>query len=99
VLLREPDGGPPTAETKVPGALRDQDGAQTYEQALSDARTRRATRGDVLIAGEATVRAGDVVTLADLPAVDDGPLRVTAATHHLDGESGFYTYLRVEGVA
>ena len=99
VLLREPDGGPPTEETRVPGALRDQDGAQTYEQALSDARTRRATRGDVLIAGDATVRAGDIVTLTDLPAGDDSPLRVTAVTHWLDGKSGFYTYLRVEGVA
>jgi hypothetical protein len=99
VLLREPDGGPPTEETLVPGALRDQDGAQTYEQALSDARARRATRGNVLVTGDATVRAGDVVTLVDVPAGDDGPLRVTAATHWLDGRSGFHTYLRVEGAA
>lgn len=99
VLLREPDSGPPTDETLVPGALRDRDGAHTYRQALRDAATRRATGGEVLVGGDATVRAGDVVTLDGLPGGDDGPLRVTAATHWLRGDSGFYTLMRVEGVA
>jgi hypothetical protein len=99
VLLREPDGGPPTEDTLVPGALRDQDGAQTYQQAISDARSRRATGGEVLVTGDATVRAGDLIALQDVPDTDGSPLRVIAATHWLGGESGFFTLMRVEGTA
>lgn len=99
VLLREPDGGPPSDETLVPPALRDRDGAQTFEQAIRDARTRRATGGQVIVGGDATVRAGDVVTLDDVPGGDGSPLRVTAATHRLGGDTGFHTLIRVEGVA
>jgi hypothetical protein len=99
VLLREPDGGPPSDETLVSAALRDRDGAQTFEQAIRDARTRRATGGEVLVGGDATVRAGDVVTLDDLPGGDGSPLRVTAATHRLGGGTGFHTLVNVEGVA
>jgi hypothetical protein len=98
VLLREPDGGAPSDETLVPGALRDRDSAQTYEQALKDARTRRGTGGEVLVGGDAGVRAGDVLTLDDVPGSSD-PLRVTAATHRLGGGAGFFTLMRVEGVA
>jgi hypothetical protein len=99
VLLREPDGGPPSDETLVSAALRDRDAAQTFQQAIKDARTRRGSGGEVLVGGDATVRAGDVVTLDDLPGGDGAPLRVTAATHRLGGDSGFYTLMRVEGVA
>jgi hypothetical protein len=99
VLLREPDGGPPSDETLIPGALRDRDGAQTYQQALTDARSRRETGGEVLTGGDATIRAGDVITLDGLPHGDGAPLRVTSATHWLGGDSGFYTLIRVEGVA
>jgi hypothetical protein len=99
VLLREPDGGPPSDETIVAAALRDRDGAQTYEQAIRDARTRRSSGGEVLVGGDATIRAGDVVTLDDVPGGQGAPLRVTAATHRLGGGSGFRTLIRVEGVA
>ncbi len=99
VLLREPDGGPPSDETLVPAALRDRDGAQTFEQAIHDSRTRRATGGEALVGGNAALRAGDVVTLDDLPGGDGSPLRVTAATHRLGGGSGFHTLMRIEGVA
>lgn len=99
VLLREPDGGPPSHETLVPGALRDRDGAQTFEKALKDARTRRGTGGEVLVGGDAGVRAGDVLTLDDVPGTGSDPLRVRSATHRLGGESGFFTLMRVEGVA
>ena len=74
VLLREPDGGATSDETLVPGALRDRDGAQSYEQALKDARTRRGTGGEVLVGGDESVRAGDVLTLDDVPGTSD-PLR------------------------
>jgi len=99
VLLREPDNGAPSTETLVPAALRDRDAAQSFEQALKDARTRRETRGEVLVTGDAAVRAGDVVTLDDLPGGDGKPLRVVAATHRLDGASGFHIHVQVGGVA
>ena len=99
ILLREPDGGPPSDETLVPAALRDRDGAQTFQQALADARTRRGTGGEAVVGGDAALRAGDVVTLDDLPGGDGSPLRVTAATHRLGGDKAFYTLMRVEGVA
>lgn len=99
VLLREPDGGSPSDRVVVAAALRDKDSAQTFEQAIKDARTRRGTRGEVLVGGDAAVRAGDVVKLDDLPGGPGDPLRVTAATHRLGGDSGFYTHMRVEGVA
>ncbi len=99
VLLREPDGGSPSDETLVPGALRDRDSAQTFEKALKDARTRRATGGEVLVGGDAGVRAGDVLTLDDVPGAGSDPLRITSAAHRLGGTSGFYTLMRVEGVA
>lgn len=99
VLLREPDGGAPSQETLVPGALRDRDSAQTYEQALKDARTRRGTGGELLIGGDESVRAGDVAALQDVPGDGGDPLRVVAVQHRLDGEHGFLTTLRVEGVA
>jgi hypothetical protein len=99
VLLREPDGGPPSDQTFVTAALRDRDGAQTYERSIRDGRSRRATGGAVLVGGDATVRAGDVVSLDDVPGGNGAPLRVTAATHRLGGDSGFYTLMRVEGVA
>jgi hypothetical protein len=99
VVLREPDGGAPSDETLVPGALRDRDGAQTYEKALRDARTRRGSGGDVLVGGDAAVRAGDVLTLDDVPGAGSDPLRITAATHRLGGDTGFFTLMQVEGVA
>jgi hypothetical protein len=53
----------------------------------------------VLVGGDGSVRAGDVVTLDDLPGGDGAPLRVLAATHRLAGDSGFHTLMHVEGVA
>jgi hypothetical protein len=99
VLLREPDGGAPSDETLVPGALRDRDSAQTYEQALKDARKRRGTGGELLVGGDQAVRAGDVAALDDVPGDAGDPLRITSVLHRLGGDSGFLTLLRVEGVA
>ncbi len=98
VILRAPDGGPPSNATLVPGSLRDRDGAQTYAQALSDARSRRATSGSVVVAGAATVRPGDVVTLQDVPSPGGNQVRVTAAVHRVDGATGFHTLMQVEGM-
>jgi hypothetical protein len=99
VLLREPDGGAPSDETLVPGALRDRDGAQTYQQALKDARTRRGTGGEVLVTGDEGVRAGDVLKLSDVPGDPGDPLRITSVLHRLGGQTGFLTLMRIEGVA
>ena len=97
LLLKEPDGGSPPGPTLVPAALRDRDGAQTFEGGLRRAATRRRTEGWLLLLGDAVIRAGDVVELVDVPSAAPGPLRVTAASHHFDARAGFRTALRVEG--
>lgn len=82
---------------RVPGALADRDAAQAVGQALSGRAQRQGRSGQVLIVGDATLRPGAVVQLADLPGTDPGPLRVLAVQHRLDRVSGFLTRLTVEG--
>jgi hypothetical protein len=99
ILLREPDGGPPSAPTLVPATLRDRDGARALADGLGKAAARRATGGTLLLVGNAAVRPGDVLGIQDLP--DGGPdlARALAVTHLLDGAGGFRTAVAVEGVA
>jgi hypothetical protein len=84
---------------RVPGALADRDAAQTAGQALADRATRQGRRGQLLIVGDATLRPGDTVEMADLPGDDPGTLRVLAVQHRLDRASGFLTRLTVEGTS
>ena len=84
---------------RVPGALADRDAAQTAGQVLADRATRQGRRGQLLIVGDATLRPGDTVELADLPGDDPGTLRLLAVQHRLDRASGFLTRLTVEGVS
>ena len=84
---------------RVPGALADRDAAQTAGQALADRAARQGRRGQLLIVGDATLRPGDNVELADLPGDEPGTLRVLAVQHRLDRASGFLTRLTVEGVS
>jgi phage protein D len=97
VLLREPDGGSPSAPTIVPGALRDRDAAQALQDALAAAVQRRAKAGTLVLVGDNAVRAGDLVELTDMPSGEDGTLRALTVTHALARDGGYRTSLTVEG--
>ena len=98
VLLKEPEGSSPSSPTLVPGALRDRDGAQALEDALHAAADRRGLHGSLLLEGDGSLRAGDVVELSDMPSGEDGPYRIAEA-HHLLDLAGFRTLLRVGATA
>ena len=98
LLLKEPDGGAPSAPTVVPGAIRDRDAAKAHAEALTAAVARRTLAGTVLATGDAEIRPGAIVELSGLPTGGDGDARVLAVVHHLDG-GGFLTALRLGGVA
>lgn len=85
------DGG----ATRVVGAIATKDAAELASRALKGRAGRAAVRGFVLIVGNASIRPGDSVQLADLSGADPGPLRVVAVRHSLDSASGFLTRLTV----
>jgi hypothetical protein len=99
VLLREPDGGSPSEPTLVPGALRDRDAAQALQDALAAAAERRGKAGTLVLVGDNTIRAGDLVELTDMPSGEDATLRAVAVTHALARRGGYQTALSVEGAA
>lgn len=96
LLLREPDGGSPSAPVLIPPSLRDRDGADALAQALAATATRRTAGGAALVMGDPRLRPGQVV---ELDGVDGGgEARVLAVSHRLDGR-GFATRLRLGGLA
>jgi phage protein D len=97
LLLKEPDGsGGSDAPALVPAALRAREGAQGLADALSGARSRRATRGVLIVLGDPAIRAGDLVELTEMPAGEDAMLRATSVTHVLRGDSGYLTVVSGE---
>lgn len=87
------DPGP----ARIEGALSDRDLATTATDAAT-ARADRATIGGwLLVTGDAAIRPADSVSVTELPGGDPDPLRVRTVRHRLDGETGFTTYLEVEG--
>ena len=100
ILLKQPFGGSPSGPGLVPGALRDRDGAETYEQSLQAASERAALAGAVQIVGNAALRAGDLIHLLNLPGGAIAQMvRAVAVTHRLDGHNGFRSAAVVGGVA
>jgi hypothetical protein len=97
-LSHDPVGADADA-SRVRGALATVDAAQAAGQALGDRAARQGRRGRLLLVGNAALRPGATVQLADLPGDDPGTLRVTAVQHRLDRSSGFLTRLMVEGTA
>jgi len=92
ILLKEPDGGPPSSATRVPGAVRDRDAANTVADGIVASARRRKLGGWALVTGLAGVRPGHRVDLTGLPVGDDVSARVLDATHRLD-RGGFTTRL------
>ncbi len=99
IVLREPEGSSPSGLVLIPPALRDRDGAQALVQALADAATRGGTGGTLVLVGDGSIRAGDLVELTDMPSGEDGVLRATSVSHLLASGAGFRTALAVEGTA
>jgi hypothetical protein len=93
------DAGSTGGPTRVPAALATRDGAQAVAQALAQRARRAALQAQVLIAGRAALRPGDMVELVDLPGGSPGLLRIRALRHTLDVHSGFLTRLELEGGA
>ena len=84
-------GGP----TRIVGGIASRDAAERASRAGTDRAKRAARRGTIVIAGDASIRAGDVVELVDAPNTDLGPLHVLRVRHSLDAR-GFVTRLSVE---
>ena len=94
LLHHEPDGG---AAALLHPAIRDRNAAQAWGDGLTRAATRLAAGGSIVIVGDPTVRAGDLVDVQDLPR-GASTYRVLAADHLLDA-GGLRTRLRLEAVA
>lgn len=99
LVVRAPDGSPPSEPTAVHPALRDKDGAKALADGLAAKRSRRQTAGHLLAVGDPDVRAGDLIEVSDLPDGNPGTLRAVAVRHLLDGRSGFATRVRVEAAS
>lgn len=92
-LRHDPGAG---SRNRIQAGLVTKDAADAAAKALKDASSRAALRGRVWIVGNAALRPGDTVELADLPGQSPGTLRVLALQHRLDTPSGFVTRLSVE---
>jgi len=99
ILLREPDGGAPSTPTRVPAPVRDRDAAHAFEDGQKSRAARRGQAGSMLLIGDSAVRAGDLVSIEDLPQGPNGVVRVAEVTHVFDRRAGFCTRVAVEAVA
>ena len=97
LLLKEPDGGPPSATTLVPGAVRDRDAAATVADGFAARAGLRQQGGWALVTGLAGMRAGERVGLIGLPLGGDVGARALTVTHRLD--RGGYTTRMTLGAA
>ena len=84
LLLKEPDGGPPSGATLVPGAVRNRDAAATVADGFAARAALRRSGGWALATGLAALRAGDRLELTGLPIGGDLSARALAVTHRLD---------------
>jgi hypothetical protein len=92
-----PDPTSGAGERQVVGAFHSRSLADALSTAATDGARRARVGGDVELVGQATLRAGDVFSLADLASGDPGPLRALTVAHSLDGMRGFRTVAHVEG--
>lgn len=84
--------------TRIAGSIATRDAASAVERAAKNRAKRAAVRGTVVIAGDASIRPGDMVELVDAPGAGDlGTLHVLRVQHRFDSRNGFVTRLTVEG--
>ena len=99
LLTKEPEGSAPAKPVRFSAALADRDAASARDKAFAGAAARTTRGGTVVVVGDATVRAGDIVEVADLPGGAGGAFRVTRVTHDLVFDGGFQTEPRGRGLA
>jgi hypothetical protein len=95
-ILHDP-GAAADRATRVIGGFQTRDAADNLSAALDERAKRGATGGTLLVVGDAAVRPGAVVEVADVPDFDPGPLRVLGVRHRFDAVTGFRTRLVVQG--
>ncbi len=101
VLVKEPDGGAPSEPTIVPAAVRDRTAAQSMAKGLAAAASRRSAATRLAVVGDASIRPGDQVSVADPPAssAPAAGYRAVAVRHQLSPATGFRSLLTLEGAA
>jgi hypothetical protein len=87
-LLHDPVG-PDASPTRVVGAFHTRDAADALAKALGERAARTAVRGFVRLVGEAGLRPGEVIEIADLPGPAAGPFRLLTVDHTFDARDGF----------
>jgi len=92
-----PDPTSGAGGSQIIGSFHSRSLAEALSKAASDGAARASVGGDVELVGQATLRAGDVFSLADLASGDPGPLRALTVAHVVDGTRGFRTVAHVEG--
>ena len=94
-LVHHDPGG--SGAHRVHPVLRDRDIADLVDAATSAASDRATKDGWVIVTGDPSIRAGDLVELESVQRAD-GSFRVVSAGHEIDID-GFRTTLRLEGAA
>lgn len=99
VLLKEPAGGAPQGRVLLAGAIRDRDAAAGVSGASEDGAHRSRQLGWLTITGDATLRAGDVVDVSEMPVGPNPTLRALRVRHRYGDRAGFVTDVLAEGAA
>ncbi len=85
-----------SGRARVAAAASTRDAASAIAGTLALRARRAARRSTVTVTGDASLRPGQVTQVRDLPGDAGGELRIVAAVHALDGDSGFRTRLILE---
>lgn len=85
-----------SGRARVAAAASTRDAASAFADTLALRAKRAARRSTVTVAGDASLRPGQVTQVSDLPGDAGGDLRIVAALHTLDIATGFRTRLTLE---
>jgi phage protein D len=99
LVLREPDGAQPSGPSLVDPAVRERDLAKARDRGRKSARDRKRAGGEAQVTGDADLRPGSLIELADVPGADLGTLRATSIRHVVDAARGFLTVIAAEVAA
>lgn len=97
--IRRDPSGVGSGPARVVAALSTRDGASAMSDALAGRAARAKRRTTAVVVGDATLRAGQTTTIADIPNDPGGDLKILMAEHTLDGDAGLLTRLTVEAAS